>query len=282
MGGWFATFLKENGYKVTVYDSNERAAKVLSRKERLRFVDDPNRAAKEAQLIILATPTRVTKRLLEQIQINARSNTSIVEISSIKTPIKSTILKLQKRGTPILSIHPMFGPGAKTIAGRVVLTSVIPTNNRVAHQFLSLLKKKGAKLIQCSLKDHDKLVSIILALPHFMNIVFVNSLMALSVNPDRMRTLAGTTFKLQLLIAEAIYQEGKENVLSILVDNAHSLSTLKKLAQETASLLDAIENHRTRTLVRSLANGHKFISKEKGFSTSYSRFNEAVEVSSRR
>jgi hypothetical protein len=87
---------------------------------------------------------------------------------------------------------------------------------------------------------------------------------------------------LQLLIAEAIYQEGKENELSILVDNAHSLSTLKKLAQETVSLLDAIENHRTRTLVRSLENGHRFISKEKGFSTSYSRFNEAVEASSRR
>jgi len=282
MGGWFATFLKENGYKVTVYDSNERAAKVLSRKERLQFVDDPNRAAIEAQLIILATPTRVTKRLLEQIQINARSNASIVEISSIKTPIESTILKLQKRGTPILSIHPMFGPGARTIAGRVVLTSVIPTNNRAAQQFLSILKKNGAKLIQCSLKDHDKLVSIILALPHFINMVFVNSLMALSVDPNRIRTLAGTTFKLQLLIAEAIYQEGKENVLSILVDNAHSLSTLKKLAQETASLLDIIENRRTRALVRSLANGHKFISKEKGFSTSYSRFNEAVEVSSRR
>ena len=281
MGGWFATFLKENGYKVTVYDSNERAAKALSRKERLRYVGDLNRAATEAQLIFLATPTRVTKRLLEQIQING-SNAAIVEISSIKAPIKSTILRLQKRGTPILSIHPMFGPGAKTIAGRVVLTSVIPANNRVAQQFLSILKKNGAKLIQCSLKDHDKLVSIILALPHFINMVFVNSLMALSVNPDRMRTLAGTTFKLQLLIAEAIYQEGKENVLSILVDNAHSLSTLKKLAQETASLLDAIENHRTRTLVRSLANGHKFISKEKGFSTSYGRFNEAVEVSSRR
>jgi len=282
MGAWFATFLKENGYEVNVYDRNEQAAKSLSRKEKLRFVGDLNRAAAEAQLIIFATPTRVTKRLLEQIQVNPRSNASIVEISSIKTSIKSTIVKLQKKGIPILSIHPMFGAGAKTIAGRVVLTSVTPTDNRVARQFLSLLKRKGAKLIQCSLKDHDKLASIILALPHFINIVFVNSLMALSVNPDRIRTLAGTTFKLQLLIAEAIYQEGMENELSILVDNAHSLSTLKKLAQETASLLDAIENHKTRRLVRTLANGHKFISKDRGFSTSYSRFNEAVEVSGRR
>ena len=282
MGAWFATFLKENGYEVNVYDRNEQAAKSLSRKEKLRFVGDLNRAAAEAQLIIFATPTRVTKRLLEQIQVNPRSNASIVEISSIKTSIKSTIVKLQKKGIPILSIHPMFGAGAKTIAGRVVLTSVTPTDNRVARQFLSLLKRRGAKLIQCSLKDHDKLASIILALPHFINIVFVNSLMALSVNPDRIRTLAGTTFKLQLLIAEAIYQEGMENELSILVDNAHSLSTLKKLAQETASLLDAIENHKTRRLVRTLANGHKFISKDRGFSTSYSRFNEAVEVSGRR
>jgi len=279
MGAWFASFLKKNGYEVNVYDRDERAAKSLSRKEKLRFVGDLNRAAREAQLIIFATPTRITKRLLEQIQV--KSNASIVEISSVKTPIKSTIVKLQKKGIPILSIHPMFGPGAKTIAGRVVLTSVIPTNNRVVKQFLSLLERNGAKLIQCSLKDHDKLASIILALPHFINIVFVNSLRALSVNPDRMRTLAGTTFKLQLLVAEAIYQEGTENEVSILVDNAHSLSTLKKLAQETASLLDAIENRKTRKLVRTLANGNKFISKDRGFSTSYSRFNEAVEVSSR-
>src|SRR5208283_1499079 len=106
MGAWFASFLKKNGYEVNVYDRDERAANSLSRKEKLRFVGDLNRAAAEAQLIIFATPTRVTKRLLEQIQVNPRSNASIVEISSVKTPIKSTIVKLRKKGIPILSIHP--------------------------------------------------------------------------------------------------------------------------------------------------------------------------------
>ena len=281
MGAWFATFLKENGYTVNVYDRNKRAAKSLSRKEHLRFVGNLNRATTEAQLILLATPTRVTKRLLGQIQINKGSNASIVEISSIKTPITSTILRLQKKGTPILSIHPMFGAGAKNVANRVVLTTGIPINNRVAQQFLSLLKKKGAKLIQCSLREHDKLASIILALPHFINIVFVNSLMAISANPDRMRTLAGTTFKMQLLLAEAIYQEGRENELSILLDNTYSLGTLRKLAKETTTLLDAISKRNTRTLIKSLERGHKYLKKEKAFSTSYSRFNSAVEASNR-
>jgi len=281
MGTWFATFLKKNGYRVNVYDKNTRAAKNLSRRKKLHFVENLNRATTDAQLIIFATPTSVTKQLLQRIQVNGPSK-SIVEISSVKTPIKSTILKLQKKGVPILSIHPMFGGGAKSIADRVILTTMIPTDNQIAKKFLLLLKKNGAKLIQCSLKDHDKLAAIILALPHFINIVFINSLKALAVNLDHIRTVAGTTFKLQLLIAEAIYQEGKENELSILVDNAHSLNTLKKLAHETASLLGTIEDHRSVALERTLASGHKFISKEKEFASSYVRFNDAVEVSYRR
>jgi len=281
MGSWFAAFLKKNGYEVNVYDKNERAARQLSARQRLRLAKTLDRA-KEAQLIVLATPTRVTKQLLPVISANVRQNASIVEISSVKTPIKNTIIRLHKNGVPIVSIHPMFGPGAKTIVGRVVLTSVTPPNNRVAQEFLSLLRRKGAKLVPCPLKDHDRLASIILTLPHFINMIFVNALMASSVNPNRMRALAGTTFKLQLLIAEAIYQEDKENELSILLDNEYSLGTLKKLTREAASLIDAVKKRRTRHIILTLAKGRKFVRKEKDFSTSYRRFNDAVEVSSRR
>jgi prephenate dehydrogenase len=280
MGSWFAAFLKKNGYEVKVCDRNRRAAQKLARERGLQLARNLNEAA-SAELIILATPTRVTKNLLERVSRLSRPKSLIVEISSVKTPLRRAIVKLRREAVPILSIHPMFGPGAKSIAGRTVITVSVPRNH-VAKQFLSTLRRRGARLIPCELNDHDKLASTILALPHFMNIVLVNTLTSLSTDPNRLLALAGTTFKLQLLLAEAIFQEDVENEISILVDNIHSRRILRRLLDETKSTLNAVNSGDGRTLSRMLKDGHAFVRREKFFSTSYKRFNDAVEMSSRR
>lgn len=282
MGAWFATFLNKNGYRVIVYDKNKPAARNLSRKRGFQFISDQSQAVRLAQLVIVATPTQVTQRILGQIEHHISHGTLVVEISSIKEPVRRKLQEMRTRGVPILSIHPMFGPGIKTPAGKTVITASLPVGNAFAKKFLSSLRKAGAKIIHTDFDHHDKLVSMTLALPHFINIAMVNTLRATGTNPNLLRRIAGTTFKLQLLTAQAIYHEDFGNEVSILMDSKQSLKALKRFAQESTVTLNIIKKGDRNGLIRNLHADRNFLQKDKLFASANRRFNAAVEASSPR
>lgn len=274
MGNWFARFLKANGYTVILTDKNSQAAKTLSKRYGFQFLSNQLEAASKAQVIILATPTKVTSAVLQQIAPAIKPTTLIVEISSIKRPIVGTIRKLQKKGIAILSIHPMFGSGTTTIKGRRILVVTRPQNYE-AQRILSIFRMNGAGIIRCTLKKHDTLASTILTLPHFINISLIETLKSLGVKLNEISLVAGSTFQLQLLLAEAIYNEDYDNEVSILGDC--KTTAIEEYKRQTEAVFKMV--NMPRSLERLLRSGRRFVEAHKQFATSYRRFNAAVQAS---
>jgi prephenate dehydrogenase len=274
MGNWFARFLKANGYTVILTDKNRQAAKTLSKRYGFQFLSNQLEAASKAQVIILATPTKVTSAVLQQIAPAMKPTTLIVEISSIKRPIVGTIRKLQKKGIAILSIHPMFGSGTTTIKGRRILVVTRPQNYE-ARRILSIFRMNGAGIIRCTLKKHDALASTILTLPHFINISLIETLKSLGVKLNEISLVAGSTFQLQLLLAEAIYNEDYDNEVSILGDC--KTTAIEEYKRQTEAVFKMV--NMPRSLERLLRSGRKFVENHKQFATSHRRFNAAVQAS---
>jgi prephenate dehydrogenase len=274
MGNWFARFLKANGYTVILTDKNRQAAKTLSKRYGFQFLSNQLEAASKAQVIILATPTKVTSAVLQQIAPAIKPTTLIVEISSIKRPIVGTIRKLQKKGIAILSIHPMFGSGTTTIKGRRILVVTRPQNYE-ARRILSIFRMNGAGIIRCTLKKHDALASTILTLPHFINISLIETLKSLGVKLNEISLVAGSTFQLQLLLAEAIYNEDYDNEVSILGDC--KTTAIEEYKRQTEAVFKMV--NMPRSLERLLRSGRKFVENHKQFATSHRRFNAAVQAS---
>jgi len=274
MGNWFARFLKANGYTVILTDRNRQSAETISKRYGFQFLSDQLEAAGKAQVIILATPTKVTSTVLQQISPVLKPSTLIVEISSIKRPIVGTINKLQKKGMAVLSIHPMFGSGTTTLRGRRILVATRPRNYE-ARRILSIFRMNGAGIIRCTLKKHDALASIILTLPHFISISLIETLKSLGVKLNEISLVAGSTFQLQLLLAEAIYNEGYDNEVSILGDcRAIAIAEYKKQTQTVFEMTST-----PRRLERMLRSGRRFVETHERFATSYRRFNAAVQAS---
>lgn len=113
MGSWLADFLSKNGYRVIVNDQNRPAAKRLARMRNLRYVSDQTTAIQMAQLVVLATPTHITRRILQRLAKGTSKDKLFIEISSIKQPLRSILSDAKRRGISVLSIHPLFGPGGK-------------------------------------------------------------------------------------------------------------------------------------------------------------------------
>ena len=274
MGNWFAGFLKSNNYKVLVCDRNKQAALICSRRLSVEFVNNCLTAARRADIIVLAIPTKETNSMLMRLEGKIRKGTCIVEISSVKAPVQRTIRSLQKNGVPVLSIHPMFGSGTKTIRGRSILVVSRP-HHREAERFLSILRRKGARVISCSAGRQDTLTSTLIALPHLMNISLIETLRRLGLSLNELNTISGTTFKLQSLIAEAIYHEDTGNEISILVNSKESV--LRAYKQEVEGILSAVRT-RPERLSTILSAGRRLVEADRRYSDSYERFNAAVQA----
>lgn len=276
MGAWFATFLKENGYRVVISDNNRRAARAIARKRGFGLAKDQETAITSSQVVVLATPTQTTKKILEQVQQVLSPETLLVEISSVKEPLRRILQGLRKRGVPLLSIHPMYGPGAKTLEGQTVLAISIPQRNNQANRILSLFRRSGATVIRCSLTEHDRMISALLTLPHFVNLTMTKTLRAMGFSPEQLRKLSGTTYRLQLLIAQTITQENPENEASILMDSDNSMEIIKKYIRECEAAMHLQRKGNRRRLIKELHSSRNFLERDRMFSSAYEDFNAAA------
>jgi prephenate dehydrogenase len=279
MGSWFADFLNSNGYSVIVCDREKATARKLARRNGYKFMGDVTNAAELSQIVVLATPTLTTKSLLRRIEPHISKTTLLVEISSVKAPLKETLERLRRRGVAVLSIHPMFGHGTKHPAGRLIIVAQQPAKNREAAKFISLFKRRGAKIFQTDLANHDRVVAVTLALPHFVNFAMVNTMKASGMAPGQARDVGGTTFKLQLVVAEALYHERLSNEVSILADNRYALEVLDSFAEQVNRIRAEIKSGDSRKLLRDLKRGAGYVREDALFSSAYDRFNAAVEAS---
>ena len=283
MGSWFADFLSANGYEIIICERNERLARRSAKRKGFTFMKNEIAAVQLSQLVVLATPTYATIPILKRIEPHMSRETLLVEISSVKEPLKRTITTLARRGFQILSIHPMFGPGtAKNLAGKTIIVAHEPRASKAARDFLSLFRKRRATIIPSDLESHDRIVAATLALPHFMNFAFIETLKDTGLAPNQAREIAGTTFRLQLLVAEALYHERLENEVSILADNKYSIQLFKQFVKQTNTMRNMIHSRTRSNLIRSLEEGAAYVRKDALFGMAYDRFTAAVEASDAR
>jgi len=280
MGSWFADFLSANGYRIIICDRRERIARRSAKRKGFKFMKNEIAAAQLSRLIVLATPTHATVPTLLHIKPHISRESLIVEISSVKEPLKRTIARLTKHGVQILSIHPMFGPGtAKNLDGKAIIVAHEPRENKTARHVLSLFRKKGATIIRSDLESHDRSIAATLALPHFMNFAFIRTLKGTGLAARQARSIAGTTFRLQLLLAEALYHERLENEVSILADNKYSMQIFEQFVEQTNTIRNMIRNRTQSNLISSLEECAAYVRKDALFGTAYDRFTAAVEAS---
>jgi len=279
MGTWFADFLRKNDYRIIISDNNDRHGRSLARQKRYRFIKDPRLAVQTAQLVVIATPTEATERILLKIEPHLSPSCLLVEISSIKETVRAILQCMKRRGIAVLSIHPMFGPGTKNLAGKTIITTLLPRGRRAA-EFLSLFQREGARIVRSDFEKHDQFASFTLALPHFMNVAFVNALKNSGLSPNELRAVAGTTFKLQLLIAEMVCRESFGNEISILLDSKRSLETLKAFVRCSNRTLWMLSREKRGDLLQDLREGQRYLQRDLIFTGADRRFNAAVEASS--
>ena len=231
MGRWFTEFLATQGWAVGVADP---AGPVPG----LPWHADWHEPARSAELIIVAAPLAATAAILTEL-VALRPPGLVVEIGSIKAPVAPSLTALRDAGVAVASIHPMFGPDVRLLAGRHVILIDIgaPEAQATAR---ALFEQTSAGLAEMSLEQHDRLVAWVLGLSHATNIAFFTALADSGRDIAELAAFASTTFGAQLRVASRVAQENPELYFEIQSTNPHGVEPLRALAAAAADVERAV------------------------------------------
>ncbi|MGD8339548.1 MAG: bifunctional chorismate mutase/prephenate dehydrogenase [Gammaproteobacteria bacterium] len=233
MGAWFVRFLTSQGYAVEI--SDPRAAP-----------DTPDTHADwrdlelDHDLIIVAAPIKVTAAILSELA-ERKPGGLILDIGSLKTPLRQGLLALAAAGCRVTSIHPMFGPDTRLLSGRHVIF-VDVGDAGATEEARRLFAPTMAEQIEMSLDDHDRLIAYVLGLSHALNIAFFTALAESGELVPRLRHMSSTTFDEQLKVAHLVAQDNPHLYFEIQSLNEYgetSLDALRSAAERIESLIAA-------------------------------------------
>lgn len=247
MGLWFSNyFSQKNNYRVFLYDERKIKLESISNRKKVIICKSFQTCVSKADIVIVCVPLRLTIPVIKKCISIMKNRACIVEISSLKSNIFNSMLKIPKHLTP-LSIHPMFGPGARNLSDTKILIIPIRNENREKNLVKSLFS--GARTIV--IKDpqtHDSIMAIILGMIYYVNLLLASSLSKEDIT--LLKRVSGTTFYLQKLLFESILTDNSSLIVSLLADNKQLVGYLKRYNEESARLFAMITKNKNMLQTR--------------------------------
>jgi prephenate dehydrogenase len=247
MGSWFLNyFLRKPATKVLVYD-----VKTLSKlPANVTQCVSVATCVKDADLVLVCVPLILAPYVVKQCALKMKSGAILAEISSIKTRTYTILKQYSKKIFP-LCIHPMFGPGASHIRDtRIIL---IPVKNQKRESKMVRTLMRGADIIVLpNAHIHDKYMAIMLGLTYYANIILANLLSTEDIL--YMEKIAGTFFRIQLLLIQGILSDDLGLIVSIISENTYTRKYISDFLDEADRLRNIIDARKGNEFMRDLAN----------------------------
>lgn len=219
MGSLIAKLLKKDGFKVTICGRRLEVAKKVAKKLGVSY-NTIKDGVREAKVVIVSVPIENTYKVCKDIAKQMKTNTLLVEISSVKTGIADKLAKELPNHIKYLSIHPLFGPQAKSLNKQnvaVIKTKMDPCSQKV----VEYLKGKGAQIAFLSVDEHDRAMAVVQAMHHFATLSFLYALTNQLRKFKEPQKLLTRSLKLTLKSANALLKN-MDAIASIQRFNPHA------------------------------------------------------------
>ncbi len=226
MGRWIAAFFASSGHLVTLCDQRVPSPDTGSP---FPFSQDLPAAAPAADVVVLATPVSATAEVIDTV---AASGTKalVFDICSSKSPLLEAIERARVRGLHVTSIHPLFGPQVRYLAGRnIVFCDAGET--AACDEALALFQGSAANLVRMPIQRHDELMRHLLGLSHLVSLVFADTLVRSGVDLRELVQAGSTSFLAQAAVSGTVVRENPDLYYEIQAENVATPSLLQDLRE---------------------------------------------------
>ncbi|MEX0861206.1 prephenate dehydrogenase/arogenate dehydrogenase family protein [Nitrosopumilus sp.] len=268
MGQWFAKYFASEGFEVTGYDTeNKKMGKDIISSESLVG------GILNADYVVLCTPTRRTPEIIRLIAKEMKRGTYLIEISSEKSKVVAALSKMPTKINPIC-IHPMFGPGVKTIKGQNIIS--VPIKDAKKELTMAKTLFDGANFVTIDAAEHDKKIAVILGLTHLMNLVFAN-IISKDEKMNLTEKMTGTTFRVQKILSESIMTESPE-LIETIIANPEIRRVAEELWKDIGRLLTSVQESKTEEVIEYIKECQERLAKHTDINESYKKLTKMVKT----
>jgi len=213
MGQWFARLLAQEGNEVLLVGRSEEKLRTVQQELDVDITTDVGRVG-DANAIILSVPLDSFEAVVKQIAPHTHSGQSVVDFTSLKAePVD--IMHRHITSAVILGTHPVFGPGAKSLVNQnFVLTPTNDGETALADKVRDYLDARGARVSLMAPEEHDRMMTVILGLAHFIAIASADTLLSME-RFQEMKQIGGTTFRVLYTLMESVISEDPELYASL-------------------------------------------------------------------
>ena len=176
MGRWLQTYLESMGASVNALGSK-----------------DGLDSAKDSDVVIVSVPISLTQTILERCDRICKKDALIFDVASVKSPFTKCLKEMAERRR-VCSVHPMFGPSARSLLGRNVVVCDCGCQGAVA-EATAMFDNDCSKMIFTTVERHDELMAYVLAFAHASNITFLAALRESGIPFEDLKEAASTTFE---------------------------------------------------------------------------------------
>lgn len=233
MGRWFAGFLDSQGFDVEICDPRAAADESFPARKTLA------EGKLDADLILVAAGLRASAGILAELT-QYQPGGVVIDIASIKEPLRQGLLALKAAGWQVASLHPMFGPSAVLLADRHVVVIDLGCADATALA-RSLFANTTAVVSELSLEAHDRIMAEVLGLSHALNIAFALALAEVQADGDLLQRVSSSTFEAQSQVARRVLNENPNLYFEIQTENPNNAAQLERLSQALQQLSTAIQ-----------------------------------------
>ncbi|MEM2907547.1 MAG: prephenate dehydrogenase/arogenate dehydrogenase family protein [Candidatus Odinarchaeota archaeon] len=245
LGAWITRFLIAHNIQTVIATPDLKKHKRFIDELGLEAYSDNVNAVKSADGVIISVPLEDTVTVLKEITPHIKQNSFIIEVSSIKTPVEKFLKEnskiLLEKNISLLSIKPIFGPGAKTIKRKNIILIPYTGNENILRRVKEFLQREEARIVESTYREHDQKVAFTLALPHFLTMLFTAVISSNQFKND-LKNYAGTSFKILKLLSESLPSESWKLYSHIQMINNYTVNVLESLKTHFNKLFEIIIN----------------------------------------
>lgn len=172
MGKWLAGVFKKIG-GVTISDIRaERAGRAASALDILAM--PAGEAVREADLILIAIPISKTPDAVKSLSRIVKRGALLVDVASVKTDVVKAMRSVRRK-VELVSLHPLFGPGAASIKGKDIVAIPVRAGDRY-QELKRTLEMMGARITEMDEREHDQIMAVTQCLTHFVLIAYLKAI----------------------------------------------------------------------------------------------------------
>ena len=247
-GKWMAEFLRERNFEIMISDVRRDT---LKRYSDIYDIGTNIEVAKNSDIVIVAVPISKVVDVIREIGPYVKEGSLIMDITSVKSKPVKAMLKYVHNKVEVLGTHPMFAPKIKSIDGEVII--LVKGRGDVWYEKVKkFLRGEGVKVVETTCEEHDRLMSIIQGLTHFVYISTARTFYSMSVDVEKTRKLMSPVYEMMLDLIARIVGQNPELYADIQMENPFITEVHSNYIEEAKKLAEIVKRKEKDVFVKKM------------------------------